>query len=126
MGTNKIDFTELAIALAQTLEEKNRAYGNSYDESIDTWGTTAMGVRIEDKYNRIKHLLLNSETQENDESLFDTFLDNAGYSLLALRYMINHDMVSEETLKKVQEKFAAFNQELTSTVQLNNQVNNQK
>lgn len=34
MGTNKIDFTELAIALAQTLEEKNRAYGNSYDESI--------------------------------------------------------------------------------------------
>lgn len=43
METNKIEFTELAIALAQTLEEKNRAYGNSYDESIDTWGTRTMG-----------------------------------------------------------------------------------
>lgn len=121
MGTNKIDFTELAIALAQTLEEKNRAYGNSYDESIDTWGTRTMGVRIEDKYNRIKHLLLNSETQENDESLFDTFLDNAGYSLLALRYMINHDMVSEETLKKLQEKSTTFSQDVARTTQLNSQ-----
>ncbi|WP_302582807.1 nucleotide modification associated domain-containing protein [Lactobacillus intestinalis] len=49
-----------------------------------------IGVRLSDKYNRIEHLITNNELKENDESLEDTLLDMAGYSILALRYLKEH------------------------------------
>ncbi|WP_289687034.1 nucleotide modification associated domain-containing protein [Lactobacillus intestinalis] len=45
---------------------------------------------MSDKYNRIEHLITNNELKENDESLEDTLLDMAGYSILALRYLKEH------------------------------------
>ena len=101
---NQNNFVVLAGALAQTLLNKNRTYGNSYDESIDTWGKRAIGMRLEDKYNRIKYLLLHDESGENDESLVDSLLDNAGYSLLALNYLICHNDVSIKDLDKINAK----------------------
>lgn len=98
---DKENFSTLTGALAQTLIDKNRAYGNSYDESLDTWGLKAMGMRLEDKYNRIKYLLLHDELKENDEKLIDSLLDNAGYSILAINYLINHKMVSDEDIAKI-------------------------
>lgn len=97
----KENFSTLTGALAQTLIDKNRAYGNSYDESLDTWGLKTMGMRLEDKYNRIKYLLLHDELKENDEKLIDSLLDNAGYSILAINYLINHKMVSDEDIAKI-------------------------
>ena len=102
------NFDVLAGALAQTLITKNLAYGNSYDESVDTWGNKAMGMRLEDKYNRIKHLLLQDKMKENDESLLDSLLDNAGYSILAINYMLNHGMVSEDDKKEINDKSKRF------------------
>lgn len=101
---NQNNFVVLAGALAQTLIDKNRTYGNSYDESIDTWGKRAIGMRLEDKYNRIKYLLLHDENGENDESLVDSLLDNAGYSLLALNYLICHNDASSKDLDKINAK----------------------
>ena len=97
----KENFSTLTGALAQTLIDKNRAYGNSYDESLDTWGLKGMGMRGEDKDNRIKYLLLHDELKENDEKLIDSLLDNAGYSILAINYLINHKMVSDEDIAKI-------------------------
>lgn len=105
---NHNNFDVLAGALAQTLITKNLAYGNSYDESVDTWGNKAMGMRLEDKYNRIKHLLLQDKMKENDESLLDSLLDNAGYSILAINYMLNHGMVSEDDKKEINDKSKHF------------------
>lgn len=102
------NFDVLAGALAQTLITKNLAYGNSYDESVDTWGNKAMGMRLEDKYNRIKHLLLQDKMKENDESLLDSLLDNAGYSILAINYMLNHGMVLEDDKKEINDKSKHF------------------
>lgn len=105
-------FEKLGLFLAKTLEDKNRAYGNSYDQSVQTWGKNVMGIRIQDKCNRIQHLLLNNEDTENGESLAETFLDNAGYSLLAIRYMINHGMLSEEETKKMYDASESVIQQL--------------
>ena len=105
---NHNNFDVLAGALAQTLISKNRDYGNSYDKSIDTWGNKAMGMRLEDKYNRIEHMLLEEKLSANGESLFDSLLDNAGYSLLAINYMLNHGMVSDDDVKKINEKSKRF------------------
>lgn len=60
-----------------------------------------MGMRLEDKYNRIKYLLLHDELKENDEKLIDSLLDNAGYSILAINYLIKHKMVSDEDIAKI-------------------------
>lgn len=76
--------------LAETLQEKNKAYGDSFTKSVDDYGLKVIGIRLSDKYNRIKHLVNNGELKENDESLEDTLLDMAGYSILALKYLKEH------------------------------------
>lgn len=76
--------------LAATLEQKNQAYGDSFTKSVDDYGLKVIGIRLSDKYNRIKHLVNAGELKENDESLEDTLLDMAGYSILALKYLKEH------------------------------------
>ncbi len=84
-------FKEYTDKLAQTLLEKNSAYGDSFTKSVDKYGLSVIGVRLSDKYNRIEHLITNHELKENDESLEDTLLDMAGYSILALKYLKEHE-----------------------------------
>lgn len=83
-------FKKYTDHLAETLQEKNKAYGDSFTKSIDKYGLSVIGVRLSDKYNRIEHLITNHELKENDESLEDTLLDMAGYSILALKYLKEH------------------------------------
>ena len=80
----------LSDKLAATLQEKNQAYGDSFTKSVDRYGLSVIGVRLSDKYNRIEHLITNHELKENDESLEDTLLDLAGYSILGLKYLKEH------------------------------------
>ncbi len=80
-------FEKYTDNLAETLLEKNQAYGDSFAKSVDKYGLSVIGVRLSDKYNRIEHLITNHELKENDESLEDTLLDMAGYSILALKYL---------------------------------------
>lgn len=83
-------FKEFTDQLAETLLEKNQAYGDSFTKSVDKYGLSVIGVRLSDKYNRIEHLITNHELKENDESLEDTLLDMAGYSILGLKYLKEH------------------------------------
>lgn len=83
-------FKEFTDQLAETLLEKNQAYGDSFTKSVDRYGLSVIGVRLSDKYNRIEHLITNHEFKENDESLEDTLLDMAGYSILGLKYLEEH------------------------------------
>lgn len=84
-------FSEYTDKLADTLLSKNQAYGDSFTKSVDDFGKTVIAVRLSDKFNRICNLIKRGEDQENDESLEDTLLDMAGYSILALRYLKEHD-----------------------------------
>lgn len=106
--TGNDDFKALTGTIAQTLIEKNHAYHNSYDDTVDTYGLTTIGVRLEDKYNRVKNLLLSGELSENDEALVDTLLDLSGYSILALRYLISRGKVSQKDIDKFNEKSKKF------------------
>lgn len=84
-------FKEYTDHLAQTLLDKNKAYGDSFTKSVDTYGLSVIGVRLSDKYNRIEHLITHNELKENDESLEDTLLDMAGYSILGLKWLKEHE-----------------------------------
>ena len=83
-------FTYYTNCLAETLQTKNKAYGDSFTKSVDDFGKTVIAVRLSDKFNRICNLIKRGEDKENDESLADTLLDNAGYSILALKYLEEH------------------------------------
>ena len=83
-------FLKYTNNLADILQSKNKAYGDSFTKSVDKYGLSVIGVRLSDKYNRIEHLITHNELKENDESLEDTLLDMAGYSILGLKYLEEH------------------------------------
>lgn len=90
LNTMDNKFSEYTDHLADVLNQKNLAYGDSFTESVDKFGKTVIAVRLSDKFNRICNLIKRGEDKENDESLEDTLLDMAGYSILDLKYLEEH------------------------------------
>lgn len=85
-------FKEYTDKLADVLYKKNQDYGNSFDKTVNKIGHRVLLVRVMDKYDRIENLILNDEQNKvADESLEDTFLDLAGYSILGLKYLKEHE-----------------------------------
>lgn len=91
IGQSDNPFKKYTDHLAETLQEKNDAYGDSFTESVDKFGLVVMPIRLSDKFNRICQLIKNGKLSENDESLQDTLLDMAGYSILGLKYLKEHE-----------------------------------
>ncbi|WP_297949655.1 nucleotide modification associated domain-containing protein [uncultured Lactobacillus sp.] len=88
MGNNFKTYTD---KLADILQAKNQAYGDSFTKSLDEDGLLVLKIRLGDKFNRISSLIKRDELKENDESLEDTLLDLAGYSILGLKYLKEHE-----------------------------------
>lgn len=71
--------------LGETLLKKNHDYGDSVQQQFDEYGPLSLIIRIDDKFRRLKNLLLNKaadEIQVKSESIHETFSDLAGYSNL--------------------------------------------
>lgn len=69
---------------------KNRDYGNSFDKSMDKFGLVVAAIRIGDKVNRLQSLVAKrGEAEVKDESLADTFMDLACYSIMTMLWL--HD-----------------------------------
>lgn len=81
---DKVKFhSKICDFLNETYKKKNNDYGDSFHQSILTWGISAAGVRISDKYNRLVSLLTkNKEQMVADESVADTLLDLANYCIM--------------------------------------------
>lgn len=74
---------QLCTKLHDIYKKKNADYGDSFSRSFAKRGITAAMVRLEDKWNRLDHLALNSEQiAVKEESIQDTLLDMANYCLL--------------------------------------------
>lgn len=86
-------FKDYTDHLAETLNEKNTAYSNNFTESVDKFGLAVIPIRLSDKFNRVCKLAKHGELKENDESLADTLLDMAGYSILAVKYLEDNDYI---------------------------------
>lgn len=73
---------------------KNTDYDDSFSKSIDDMGYIAAITRMDDKMRRIKALLVGSThtPMVSDESVKDTLIDLANYSLMLLtEYEIRSD-----------------------------------
>ncbi|MBR6606114.1 MAG: DUF1599 domain-containing protein [Prevotella sp.] len=66
---------------------KNRNYGNSFEISLDKYGIIAALTRLSDKFNRLETLILKGENGTNDESVADTLIDLASYSIMTAVYL---------------------------------------
>ena len=73
--------------LKNLLIKKNKDYGNSYDKTLNEYGRNIGLIRIEDKLNRLKNLLLLKEEIRTGESIIDTLLDIGGYAVLFSIYL---------------------------------------
>lgn len=84
---------ELMEEMHHTYVTKNQDYGNSFSEAHEEFGPIAGLVQIGHKYNRLKNILTGDklELQVKDESLRDTLMDLANYSILLLMEMENEE-----------------------------------
>ena len=60
---------------------KNKAYGDSFGETYEKLGIISAVTRITDKYNRLVNLATH-DIDSGDESIRDTLIDLANYSLM--------------------------------------------
>lgn len=87
--TNINQFQKICNQMYETYKMKNADYGNSFDKSCDEFGITAALVRIGDKFNRIKQLT-KQKNLVKDESIEDTLLDLANYSIMTMLWFKNN------------------------------------
>lgn len=80
-------FADIAADCVFLYAKKNHDYGNSFDKGMSTIGM-AYGVgRLYDKMNRLITLSNPNEKQQvKDESIDDTLMDLACYSIMMLAY----------------------------------------
>lgn len=81
---NVQDHMILCNQLNLIYEAKNKDYGNSFGKSFGEYGLTMACIRLEDKLNRFKSLSKSKEIQVKDESIIDTLIDLANYSIMTV------------------------------------------
>jgi hypothetical protein len=82
----------VADEVACLLDRKREAYGT---ENINKFGEYGILIRASDKVNRLMTLLNNGKKSMNQESVVDTWMDLAGYAILALVLMQREGGISE-------------------------------
>ena len=87
MKNKAITLNAIANYMTDLYARKNRDYGNSFDKSMDKWGLPVAAIRIGDKVNRLQSLIAKGGAEVKDESMADTFIDLACYSIMTLMWM---------------------------------------
>ena len=83
-----IALNAIANQMTDLYARKNRDYGNSFDKSMDKFGLVVAAIRIGDKVNRLQSLVAKrGEAEVKDESLADTFMDLACYSIMTMLWL---------------------------------------
>lgn len=79
-------FMDITTNMAKTYAAKNHDYGNSFEQSCNKFGIIAAIVRMGDKMNRLESLAV-KKAEVKDESIKDTLLDLATYSIMTLMWL---------------------------------------
>ena len=85
-GSESGEFRDITNSMIQTYQAKNQDYGNSFEKSLYKFGLIASVIRLNDKMNRIESLS-RTEAKIVDESIEDTLLDLANYSVMTIIWL---------------------------------------
>lgn len=81
---NKVDkHKQICAELNELYKTKNKDYGDSFGKSYKEYGLVMPAIRLEDKLNRFKSLI-NNKAEVKNESIEDTLMDLANYSIMTL------------------------------------------
>lgn len=69
--------------LTELYARKNHDYGDSFHITFQKWGPTMAAIRLEDKLQRFEKLI-RADSQVKEESIRDTLIDLANYSILTV------------------------------------------
>lgn len=82
---NKYDrHMEICKKLNEIYIKKNHDYGDSFSESYGKYGNVMPIIRLEDKLNRFRNLVMNGNVEVKTESMEDTLLDLANYAIMTV------------------------------------------
>ena len=79
------EIVTIAKEIAEMVEKKDKDYNSAFSKTLKEYGNVAYFLRLDDKLNRLKNLLLNNNNAEVNESTEDTLKDIIGYTLLMLK-----------------------------------------
>lgn len=78
-------FNEVVNELFELYVAKNSDYGDSFNNLFNEFGLIAVVIRLQDKINRLKTIAkIDGEYSVKDETIRDTLMDLANYSIMAL------------------------------------------
>ena len=75
----------IATEIGELVEKKDKDYNSAFSKTLKEYGNVAYFLRIDDKLNRLKNLMLNNNKAKVNESVEDTLKDIIGYTLLMLK-----------------------------------------
>lgn len=81
---------DICNELNKIYEKKNHDYGDSFGETFKKLGIISAITRITDKVNRLQSLCT-KDVMVQDESIKDTLMDLANYSIMTLIEMEDDD-----------------------------------
>jgi hypothetical protein len=81
---SKVDkHKEICESLNKLYAAKNKDYGDSFGEGFEEYGLIMPAIRLDDKMKRFKQLI-KQEAEVKDESIIDTLMDLANYSIMTI------------------------------------------
>ena len=90
--TNEVyesEIVTIAKEIAELVENKDKDYNSTFAKTLQEYGQGTYFLRVEEKLNRLKTLLLNNKYAEVNKSVEDTLKDIAVYTLLMLKEIKN-------------------------------------
>ena len=81
----EVNIVTIAKEIGELVEKKDKDYNSAFSKTLKEYGDVAYFLRIDDKLNILKSLLLRSKDAEINESVEDTLKDIVGYTLLMLK-----------------------------------------
>ena len=86
----KVNYEDVIEGLRETYLKKNSDYGNSFADSLDTFGEVAGMIMIKMKYDRMSSLF-EKGTREVDESIIDSLDDMLNYGIMFSAWLKNKE-----------------------------------
>lgn len=111
-------FKDIANEISALYAKKNEAYGDSFGQTYEKLGIISAVTRISDKYNRLCSLATNKDIDDLGESIEDTLIDLAAYSIMTLVERRRTAKVKTEAREDV--KVESYPQTLLCTQEMKN------
>lgn len=95
--SNKDKHRKICEGLTDLYIRKNTDYGDSFSKTFDEYGLIMVCIRLEDKLGRLKTLSKDNKYKQlvNDESIIDTLMDLANYSIMTLMELLGEEGYEE-------------------------------